>query len=271
MGAPPPSGMMFGSVTIACQNSTRFSSTTASSATKLWLRSSRATCVCRMHLVPRLTHPAELELLDLEDKLSQLTLTEDDDRRSSLFADTTGKLSSSALYAMLNSRNSDPAGANNAFWKSCAPPRVQFFGWLLVHGRIQCKANLLRRNIVQDSTCDLCKREAETASHLIFHCDFSASFWSALGFSWPSDANVQDILQLSPPASLPNAHYDTFIALCCWQLWKRRNGIIFRQENMNMRRFLQVCKSEAMSWGCRLPRSDRSLVDTWCSSFSLAM
>jgi len=34
---------------------------------------------------------------------------------------------------------------------------VRFFAWLLVQGRIQCKANLVTKGIVDAPTCELCK------------------------------------------------------------------------------------------------------------------
>jgi len=85
------------------------------------------------------------------------------------------------------------------FWRSCAPPRVQFFTWLLVHEWIQCKATLARRMILLDSTCELCGDGPETAVNLLFHCDFAASFWRALGFAVPTDLEARHIQQLPRP------------------------------------------------------------------------
>ena len=157
------------------------------------------------------------------------------------------------------------------FWRSCAPPRVQFFAWLLVHEWIQCKATLARRMILPDSTCELCGDGPETAVHLLFHCDFAASFWRALGFAVPTDLEARHIQQLPRPSHVEGGHYDTFILLCCWQLWKRQNGIVFRQETKSLHQTLHACRREAKSWSCRLPCTERRLGDHWCSLFSLAM
>ena len=159
----------------------------------------------------------------------------------------------------------------NHFWGSCAPPWVQFFAWLLVHERIQCKANLARRKILPDDTCELCGRCPETVVHLLFFCDFAASFWRALGFDIPADMEAKNIRDLPRPIHIGKMHYDTFILVCCWSLWKRRNGITFRQETMTLRQTLQECKREAKTWSCRLPCTDQSLGDHWCNLFSLAM
>jgi hypothetical protein len=67
-------------------------------------------------------------------------------------------------------------------WQNRAPPRVRFFAWLLVQGKIQCKTNLLLKIIIEDATCDLCTAEMESPDHLILHCPFAKRFWLQLGF-----------------------------------------------------------------------------------------
>jgi hypothetical protein len=83
--------------------------------------------------------------------------------------------------------------------------------------------------VVEDPTCDLCRIFPEMTEHLIFQCPFTASFWLHLGSSIGHNS-IGDLRSLGRPASLPIAHFDTFVLLCCWQLWKRRNGIVFCQD-----------------------------------------
>ncbi|KAF8691996.1 hypothetical protein HU200_039941 [Digitaria exilis] len=45
-------------------------------------------------------------------------------------------------------------------------------------------------------------------------------------------------------AHLPAEHHDAFVLLCCWQLWKRRNGVIFRQETMTLRELLHQARED---------------------------
>jgi hypothetical protein len=40
---------------------------------------------------------------------------------------------------------------------------VQFFGWLALRGRLQCRANLIIMNVVPD----IC---VETSAHILFQC-----------------------------------------------------------------------------------------------------
>jgi hypothetical protein len=39
---------------------------------------------------------------------------------------------------------------------------------------------------------------------------------------------LQYLLNFDTPTKHP---LSTLIALCCWQLWKHRNGVVFRAEN----------------------------------------
>ena len=110
------------------------------------------------------------------------------------------------------------------FWRSCAPPRVQFFGWLLIHDRVQSKANLHKKKILEDAVCDLCGCTAETTAHMMFGCSVASSFWRAIGVQVPAGFEISSLHEIPKPPQVPCAHFEMLILLCCWQLWKRRNG-----------------------------------------------
>ncbi|RLN04364.1 hypothetical protein C2845_PM13G06130 [Panicum miliaceum] len=48
-----------------------------------------------------------------------------------------------------------------------------------------------------------------------------------LGLTMPADLAIGDVHKLPCPDTLPVAHFDTFILLCCWHLWKRRMASSF--------------------------------------------
>jgi len=202
-------------------------------------------CGLQPWLVNRLTPEATDELTLLGGILSAVTLAHHDDKRLSPFSGVDGNLQTSALYALIKSMHNPSGSVTTNFWKSCAPPRVQFFAWLLQNDRIQCKVNLHRRHILGDDTCDLCGTEPETASHLLFHCEFASSFWRSLGYELAPELTVADAHRMPRPESVPANHFDTFTLLCCWQLWKRRNGFVFRGETMGLRQTLHACRSAA--------------------------
>jgi hypothetical protein len=202
--------------------------------------------------------------------IAGVELTEEADTRLSPLMLPGGRLQTSTLYQLLHAQGATDDGAAKFVWNSAAPPRVRFFGWLLSRDRIQSKANLLKKSVVTDATCELCNSGAETAQHIVFGCPFAHSFWAALGFHLPAGQAVQAIHQLPRPPSFPAEHFATFALLCCWQLWKRRNSFVFRQETTTMRHALRLCREDARLWSHRLPRSTRAVAQHWCNRFSSA-
>ena len=110
----------------------------------------------------------------MNDILSGVALTDAEDRRSTPFTVADGgALITSGLYKMIKSSRDQPQQMDNSFWRSCAPPRIQFFAWLVLHGRLQCKTNLFKKKIVDNVTCEVCGGAPETTEHLLFFCPFS--------------------------------------------------------------------------------------------------
>jgi hypothetical protein len=268
---PHPSGLMSGRVMTASPIVFRHYSAIASSRTGVSEQWPAASQGITTTLQPRLTPRAQVELETVKDVLSSLQLTEAPDRRDSPLMDKEGKLHTSALYALLRSTPDSQTDGQRVAWQNHAPPRVKFFAWLLTRKRIQCRSNLQRRKVLEDATCEVCGRGDENANHIIFNCPFAASFWSGIGFVIPADADVSCLDKLSRPAQVPPEHFSTLILLCCCQLWKRRNGVVFRQEAATRREILRLAKEDARLWQARLPRKDACVAETWGEIFSLAL
>jgi hypothetical protein len=161
--------------------------------------------------------------------------------------------------------NTDPT--SEFVWKSSAPPRIQFFMWLLSKGKIQCRANLFKKRIVGSPCCEVCGAAEETADHIILTCPFARDFWNEIGLQLSDELSTRNIQSFPSIGSIPQRHYSTFIALCCWQLWKRRNAVIFRNESNSLRQVLQACCYGANAWRPRLKRKHRQTADFWCNLF----
>jgi hypothetical protein len=101
------------------------------------------------------------------------------------------------------------------------------------------------KKIMDDARCDICNVREETTQHILFECPFARSFWAALGFQLPAGLCAQQLHLLPRPDIVPAEHYDALILLYCWQLWKRRNGAIFRQELLPLRQVIRLCKEDA--------------------------
>jgi hypothetical protein len=123
-----------------------------------------------VHFVARLNRAASAELAVLEELVSHTELTGGLDTRRCPLADKDGTLRAGPIYTTAMQSREDPSCPFYKFvWENHTPPRVRFFGWLLVQKRIQCKANLASKNIVDTATCDLCNY-----AHLILHCNLAA-------------------------------------------------------------------------------------------------
>ena len=222
-------------------------------------------------LVQRLSSEALAELTEVDDILAAWLPTDQPDKRLSPFADDDGKLHTSQLYKMLQSAQcaADPVAA--FVWRNRAPPRVQFFAWLLVRERIQSRENLKRRKVLEDAACEICASADETAAHIMFECEFAKSFWAALHIDLPSLMTTAKLSELVPPQHIPAGHFDSFLLLCCWQLWKRRNNAVFRQQLDPLGAVMRAARDDARSWGSRLPQKDLHIGLSWCSVIESAM
>jgi hypothetical protein len=222
--------------------------------------------------VPRLTPQAMQDLAELKLIVQSRSLTPVPDSRRGPFCMPNGKFDSGNLYRLLKSKDGMPHPAAKFVWSSKASPRVQFFMWLLVHGRIQRKSNLFRKKVV-DSPCEVCNLADETPSHLVGECDFASQFWMKLGIQLLVNGVgiASEMHLITAPPHAPAKHFSTFIALCCWMLWKRRNGVVFRNETTSMNQFLSSCIGEAKLWKYRLPKKERQIADSWCNLFNSAM
>jgi hypothetical protein len=181
----------------------------------------------RACLVPRLTAAGERELAAIEARMDTVCLNDAPDRRSLVGCiKRTGDLSVAKLYAKCMSGTA-PAPFAGFVWQSFSPSRVKFFMWLLVQSRIQSRASLLAKHIIRmdEASCPICSAPSEDASHIVLKCPFAQRFWLALGVRVAEDADVRQLHAL--PGAITGATASTLTALCCWNLWKHRNGVVF--------------------------------------------
>ena len=150
-------------------------------------------------------------------------------------------------------------------WKNYAPSRVRFFAWLLVQARIHIRDVLLRKHIVNaaGAGCPLCSAPLETADHLIFGCAFARRFWTVVGKSSLETTSVRSLHLLTPPPRVPAGSGPTFLLLCCWQLWKHRNAVVFQGLPPSLPRLLQLCREDVVLWRLRLPAALKQASDAW--------
>ena len=91
-------------------------------------------------------------------------------------------------------------------WMKLAPPKVEFFMWLALLGKLNKKQTLCDRGIMQtnQNACTFCETQPETLDHILLSCSKSKLIWSTI-------AN-----ELDQVLSFPNSfkqHYETWMAV----------------------------------------------------------
>jgi len=215
--------------------------------------------------VPRLTPQASVQLQQLQQIVAQTSLESGNDIRKSLFDCGNGRLDSSSIYKLLKAKQNPADPMSDFIWGNCSPPRVQFFMWLASKGRLQCRANLFKKRIVPTQSCEACQGLEETTDHILLHCPFARGFWNALGLSIADGLSVHQLQSLPRIQNVPVKQFSSFIALCCWELWKRRNALIFRNESLTLRQVLHACAMDAEAWRPRFKKKEKDINTAWCT------
>jgi hypothetical protein len=214
-------------------------------------------------LGPRLTTVGEREFAVVNTRIATVSLTNTTDLRAlRRCMKCSGELSISELYKLCTFGGVEAAFAEFV-WKNYAPSKVKFFMWLLVQSRIQSRAALLAKKIIQpaDAHCPICSAPVENASHIVLGCSFARRFWAAIGAPPGVACEVHQLHAL--PSVLKGPTASTFTALCCWNIWKHRNGVVFNSERSCLHRLAATCISDAVLWHERVPHSLRADADTW--------
>jgi hypothetical protein len=219
--------------------------------------------------VNRLSPHAQQELQLLIGLIQQTTLSALPDKRLSPLSRSPDKLDTSTIYKLLKARGQPNDPASTFIWKKAAPPRVQLFIWLLSKGGIQCRSNLFRKRVVDSPNCLVCGAPDESPEHIIFNCPIAVQFWNALGKQAPQNNHTNQLHCIEKLPNCPDEQYSAFISLCCWQLWKRRNGVVFRNEHQSLRNLLLSCKAEAANWKAKMPKKSKKVTESWCILFDL--
>ena len=163
-------------------------------------------------LVPRLTTGARTELAALGNILQEVQLSSDEDRRLSPMPGMENGLRAGPVYQLtMQATGADQCDYATFVWRNRAPPRVQFFAWLLTRQRLNCRTNLRGKNLLDDTSCKLCASGDEDYHHLILSCPFANQAWQALGM----DATLGDVAKLwalPRPATIPTRHFDSLFS-----------------------------------------------------------
>ena len=138
-----------------------------------------------------------------------------------------GVYSSRSLYKLHFSQLPDH-GPSKWIWNSKCMSKHNFFAWLVLHDRINCKEMMLRIKwkMTENNDCVLCVSHGlETRNHLFFECLFSSRIWSYLQIGWSPDSIFSS--KSNVRKNFQGPCFTEITILACWNIWKQRNNHIF--------------------------------------------
>ena len=166
----------------------------------------------------------------------KLTVSKNDVRRWIL--DASGDFSCKSFRNFLTKDNAINFDLASIIWKSKAPPKVKFLGWLVAHNRLNTCDMLQRRRpnrCFSPHWCIMCKSNGENANHLFLHCEVAAFLWQKLfreaGLLWDSPTQVSVLFSQNHfgfgKGKKAKILWGCGVLAVFWVLWSERNRRIF--------------------------------------------
>lgn len=146
-----------------------------------------------------------------------------------------------------------------AVWNNWASPKCKLFAWLILQNRVWTADRLQKRGWPNCGACQLCKREPESAAHILFKCRYSLRIWNSiitwLGItnvdtsSWGNFETVKEWwLSFIYINGKRRKSLGSLIMLVSWELWLERNARVFRNFSSLPSVVVAKIKGEAALW-----------------------
>lgn len=147
--------------------------------------------------------------------------------------------------------------------------KLKVFLWLLLMDRLNSKDLLQRKhfNTQGNDRCVTCNSlTTEDSFHLFFTCSFAQQCWHNIGIDGNFHRTFMDmIIEAKENFQFP-FFMETF-AICCWNIWSRRNDFIFNNVPVNFQRWRSDFKEEFTLHMRRVKKSEQTLWQSWIQPF----
>jgi len=135
-------------------------------------------------------------------------------------------------------------------WHNAAPSRCRSFLWLVHHHKLNTNARLRERRANNSGLCPLCA-VPEDVRHLFLFCPRAKEIWAVIGLPGLSVGDVESLWGISLPG--PNINIDNGkVGSTLWNIWKRRNAVVFRLEEETCVFTLRRCSADLQLWRHRV-------------------
>lgn len=172
-----------------------------------------------------------------------------------------GEYSSSSAYRAFFNGSTSMLGAREV-WQASVPPKVKFFLWIALHGRVWTAERCRRHGLQQNTDCALCDQADESSDHLFCSCVFTREVWhrvlTLLGIPHlcPVGDRPLDVWWMEARGALSGAlrrSFDSVVLLVSWIIWKERNRRTFDSLSKSTTEVLAQIQDEGSEWiaaGC---------------------
>ena len=136
--------------------------------------------------------------------------------------------------ARLQSQPEETLNWKKYIWNPPLLPKIKFFLWKAVTNTLPTGLNLQTRGVLVNTNCLRCG-EAESISHILFHCNFAKKMWKLVPWQNTVDTNetstfsrmIQEAIRWRnlPPFDTSGNAFPWF----CWVIWTSRNLAIFEK------------------------------------------
>lgn len=143
-------------------------------------------------------------------------------------------------------------------WRAEAPPKVKFFFWLLLKGKILTAENLRKRGIMGPSRCPNCCKAEETIQHLFIDCQVAEECWSQMAtigeITWEPKITIAETIYnwkkncpwKGKKSNLTQRIWNIIPLTLLWRIWLARNGKVFQEKGCNTRVMCHKAKTLAV-------------------------
>lgn len=136
-------------------------------------------------------------------------------------------------------------------------PKVAFFVWSLVNGRVLTVDKLISWGLVVINRCVPCKTAYEDVDHLLAGCAWvrriCCYFLSSYGFTSGWDCDILSKLNWSAPGHASNIgklYWSLMFHAVVWSIWTERNKRTFEGKERTGQQLIGDIKT--LIWNCSL-------------------
>ena len=123
-----------------------------------------------------------------------------------------------------------------AIWNLNVPGKVKNLLWRACKNALPSKTNLVRRQVIPDALCEVCKTHHEDIIHALYLCPLLSDIWDCSNF-----------IELMGCIFAENRDPYLF-AMVCWALWNPRNNLRLGKNSCTLDQILQQAKMRLLEY-----------------------